>query len=66
MPTLSLRETRILQGLCEGLSNKAIALLLGISEQSVKNCLVLIYARLGVQDRLQAALRAIELGLVER
>ncbi len=61
---LTERELEILQILCQGLSNQAIADRLFISEGTVKNHITHIYAKLDVSDRTQAVLRAREWGLV--
>src|SRR5512146_3378421 len=60
---LSAREQEILSGLARGLTNKEIALRLSLTEGTVKNYVSVIFQKLGVQDRTQAALRARELGL---
>jgi len=54
--SLSKREVAIIARLTEGLSNKAIANDLGISEATVKVHLRTIYRKTGVQNRTQAAL----------
>jgi DNA-binding NarL/FixJ family response regulator len=53
---LAPRERSIVLLLAAGNSNKEIASKLGIAEQTVKNRLGLIYERLGVRDRVSAAL----------
>jgi DNA-binding NarL/FixJ family response regulator len=57
------REQEILRGISRGLTNKEIALRLNLTEGTVKNYISVIFQKLGVQDRTQAALRARELGL---
>lgn len=52
---LSPREKEILKYLVRGESNKKIAQAMGIGEQTVKNHLRLIYLKLGVENRTQAA-----------
>jgi DNA-binding NarL/FixJ family response regulator len=52
------REREVLELLGTGLSNKAIALRLGISDATVKAHLTQIYRQIGVTDRTQAALWA--------
>jgi two-component system, NarL family, nitrate/nitrite response regulator NarL len=54
----------VLQLLAEGLANKAIALQLDISEHTVKFHINAILAKLGVQSRTQAVVRATRLGLI--
>lgn len=61
---LTSREKEVLQHMAEGLANKQIALLLGISEHTVKFHLSSLYAKLGVASRTEAVKRGIELGLI--
>ncbi len=60
---LSNRECETLQGLTQGLTNKQIARDLGVQEVTVKLHVKNILAKLGVQNRTQAALAAKELQL---
>lgn len=60
---LSPRELSVLRALARGASNKEIAVLLRIVEGTVKNHVTSIFGKLKVQDRMQAALRARELGV---
>jgi len=53
---LTLREREVALQAAIGLSNKAIARLLGITERTVKAHLSSSFERLGVKDRLQLAL----------
>ncbi len=50
------REMEVLGLVAEGLANKQIARRLGISERTVKAHLTSIFQRIGVTDRVQAAL----------
>ena len=61
---LSAREMEILQQVTRGLSNKEIALSLGISHQTVKNHMTAILNKLDVEDRTQAAVFALRRGWV--
>lgn len=61
---LSVREMEVLYYLTKGTSNKQIALLLGISHQTVKNHVTVILRKLNVEDRTQAALYALRQGWV--
>ena len=61
---LSERETDVLRLLSVGLSNKAIAVRLGIGEGTVKTHVSGVLSKLGLQSRTQAALHAVRLGLV--
>jgi DNA-binding CsgD family transcriptional regulator len=63
-PTLSDREGEILVWVARGKSNAAIAEILGISAHTVDAHLRRIYLKLGVYDRVTAAVRGIGLGLV--
>ncbi len=61
---LSPREMEILQYVTRGMSNKEIALALGISHQTVKNHMTSILRKLAVEDRTQAAVYALRRGWV--
>jgi DNA-binding NarL/FixJ family response regulator len=61
---LTPREADVLARLAEGLPNKAIALALGISDQTVKFHVAAIIAKLGATNRTDAVRRAIRRGLV--
>ena len=63
VPPLSDRELEVLGLVREGLLNKEIGRRLGIAEKTVKAHLTRIFARIGVQDRTQAALWAERSGL---
>jgi LuxR family maltose regulon positive regulatory protein len=61
---LTPRERELLQLLAAGLSYQQIAERLTIAVGSVKSHSHNIYAKLGVRNRVQAAARAAELGLL--
>jgi DNA-binding NarL/FixJ family response regulator len=61
---LTVRETEVLRLLARGLTNGQIADALVVSPGTVKNHVGHIIAKLGVADRTQAAVRALELGLL--
>ena len=61
---LTPRETEVLRLLGEGLSNRALAERLFVSEKTVKTHVSSILAKLGLTDRTQAALFAVHHGLV--
>jgi DNA-binding NarL/FixJ family response regulator len=61
---LSEREREVLRLLAKGLGNSEIAKTLFLSEGTVKNYVSVIFSKLGVTDRTQAAILAIRSGLV--
>lgn len=61
---LSKREMEVLDCVTQGMSNKEIAVKLGISHQTVKNHVTAILRKLGVDDRTQAAVFALRRGWV--
>jgi DNA-binding NarL/FixJ family response regulator len=63
---LTERETEVLTGLGEGLSNAQIASRLYLSEATVKGYVSRMLDKLGVANRTQAGLLAHEAGLVDR
>ena len=63
---LTTRERDVLTLIANGRSNKRIALELGISEKTVKTHVGHVLAKLGVTDRTQAALLAVQHGLGQR
>lgn len=66
VPRLTPRESDVLPLVAQGLSNKKIALLLGVSPDTIKDHLARIYFKLSVNDRTEAVSRARELGLIPR
>jgi DNA-binding NarL/FixJ family response regulator len=62
---LSEREQDILRLLAQGLTNAEIAEQLFLSRGTVRNYVSAILAKLGVEDRTQAALMAVNYGLLE-
>lgn len=63
-PEITPRELEILALVAQGNANKAIAAQLGIGEDTVKQHVSRILAKLRVQDRAQATAEAIRRGLV--
>jgi DNA-binding NarL/FixJ family response regulator len=63
---LTPREREVLGFLAEGLSNRDIARRLFIADKTVKTHVSNVLAKLGVQDRTQAALLAVRTGLGPR
>ncbi len=55
---MSPQQRRILELLAQGLPNKEIARKLGIASSTVKNQLTVVFERLGVSNRTQAAMAA--------
>src|ERR1700749_469595 len=63
-PTLTGRETEVLELIVGGDSNKGIAAALAISEATVKTHINSLLSKLGVTDRTQAATTALQRGIV--
>lgn len=63
---LSGRELEIVQLLAAGMADKEIGDALYVSERTVRYHLRAIYDKLGVKSRVAAAVRATQLGLVQR
>ncbi|MEV8636044.1 response regulator transcription factor [Streptosporangium sp. NPDC051023] len=63
---LTPREREVLAHVARGLSNGEIGARLGLSPSTVKGHVATIIAKLGVRDRVQAAVVACETGLVGR
>ena len=61
---LTPRETEVLLLLGEGHPNKAIAGILGVSENTVKFHVNAVFGKLGAQSRTEAVTRAVRLGLL--
>lgn len=65
LQTLTPREREVLQALAEGSSDKEIAKRLYVSVGTVRNHIVHIFSKLGVNSRLQALVTAVHHGLVK-
>jgi DNA-binding NarL/FixJ family response regulator len=61
---LTARERDILNAIVRGDSNREIAHKLSLSEKTVKNYVSEILSKLGVRDRTEAAVYALQMGLV--
>ena len=59
------RERQVLVELARGRSNREIARSLAVAEKTVKTHVSAVLAKLGVQDRTQAALYAVRAGIVD-
>lgn len=64
-PALSVRQSEVLALLAQGHANKEIRYRLGIAERTVRAHLTDLFGLLGVSSRVQAILRARELGLID-
>jgi DNA-binding NarL/FixJ family response regulator len=66
LQALTEQELRILTLVAAGASNKDIAVDLNLSERTIKNYLSVIFQKLQVNNRTEAAIRAMRDGLVDR
>ena len=64
LDVLSEKEVEILRYVATGMSNKEIAEQLSYSEKTVKNYLSVIFQKLGIRDRTQAAIFALRQGIL--
>ena len=64
LPELSIRETEVLAWVARGKSNSLIGEILGISSHTVDAHLRRIFLKLGVFDRISAAVRGIGVGVI--
>jgi DNA-binding NarL/FixJ family response regulator len=63
-PSLTSREVEVLELVAKGLSNKEIGAALFVSEDTIKTHLKHVFTKLGVGDRTEAALLAIQRGII--
>ncbi len=61
---LTPRETQVLELVADGLGNKAIAVRLGVSDETVKFHLASVFGKLGASNRTDAVRQALRRGLV--
>jgi DNA-binding CsgD family transcriptional regulator len=64
VPVLSARELQILRWIAAGKSNTELAIILGISPATVATYVKRLFAKLGVHDRVAAAIAGLRLGLL--
>ena len=64
--SLTEQERKILTLVANGASNKDIASEIDLSERTIKNYLSVIFQKLQVNNRTEAAIRAVKDGLVEQ
>lgn len=62
--SLTPRELDVLELLAEGLSNKSIAVRLGVSDQTVKFHVAALSGKLGAANRTDAVRRAVRRGVI--
>jgi two-component system NarL family response regulator len=63
-PSLTAREIEVLRLVARGLSNREIGAALFVSEETIKNHVKHIFAKLGVSDRTEAVLLALQRGIL--
>jgi two-component system NarL family response regulator len=63
-PALTSREIAVLELVAKGMSNREIGTALSLAEDTVKTHLKRIYAKLGVGDRTEAVLLAVQRGVI--
>jgi DNA-binding NarL/FixJ family response regulator len=61
---LSKRELEVIHGIVAGWTNREIGLQLGISNRTVEKYVESIFAKLSVTSRVEAAVTAVQRGLV--
>lgn len=65
-PSLTPRESQVVQLIGQGASNRDVATRLGVSVDTVKHHLTNVYSKVGVSSRLELAVYAIDRGLTDR
>jgi RNA polymerase sigma factor (sigma-70 family) len=63
--SLSAREREVLQAVAQGRSNKAVARVLGITEETVKTHMARVLTKLKANDRTHAALIGVKRGIIQ-
>jgi len=64
--SLTTKEQEILEGVSKGLTNKAIAIKLSMSQRTIEYNLTKIFSKLGVSSRTEALMKAKEFGLISQ
>lgn len=64
--SLSSKEQQILEQISKGLTNKAIAINLSMSQRTIEYNLTKIFSKLGVSSRTEALIKAKEFGLISQ
>lgn len=62
---LTVRERQLVAAVIDGCTNREIAKRFGVSEQTVKNQLSVLFQKIGVSSRLELAMYAVRHRLVE-
>lgn len=65
LTTFTAREFEVLKLIMEGKTNKEIAAILNIKEQTTKNYVRIIYDKMQVSRRVEVILEAIKLGMIK-
>jgi len=56
MKPLTEQQEKVMNLVSQGMTNRQIAVALGLAEQTVKNCLSGVYQKMGVDNRVTAVL----------
>jgi len=64
-PSLTKRETEVLQGVAKGLTYNEVADMLGMSPNTITSHIKHIYRKLEVRSRSEAVFEAVQLGLID-
>lgn len=62
---LTRREKALVLAVVDGCSNREIARRFGLSQQTVKNQLCVLFQKMGVSSRLELAMQAVRHGLAD-
>jgi DNA-binding NarL/FixJ family response regulator len=64
-PAFTFREQQVLLALSQGQTDNTIAMQLGLSHKTVQHHIRGLFRKLGTQNRTQAVVKAIKLGLIK-